>query len=145
MLHSFAQHLHRAARAPAEKEFKPFDLCAVLRNRNVAEAGPLTALEVEEEAGSLQCLLFFSDRNDTGAKLEETPCRLHCCVNGAWTCVRPEVSRSIAHQTARALNARVWPSSDANVRVAPIITQADVVARQVLPDECCLKEERLLH
>ena len=47
--------------------------------------------------------------------------------------------------TARALNTRVRSSSDANVRIAPIVTQADVVTRQVLPDECCLKEERLLY
>lgn len=105
----------------------------------------LAAFQVKEKARTFERALLLGNRDLAGSELKEAACRLH---RGAHRCeprVRSEVSRAIAHDASCPLDARVRPGGDADVGVSAIVAQPNVVAREVLSNECRLEKERLLH
>lgn len=119
------------------------DLALIVGNRDVAEAGSLTTLQVVEEAWTLERALHRFDRNLTGAKLKEALDRLHRGVHRARGCVWPEVARSITNESTRTLYARIGICGNANVGVTPVVAKSNVVLGEMTPDKRSLKEERL--
>ena len=131
--------------APAlEEQLHLGDVGAVVLLRDRLDARSLAALDVVQQAGSLEGALPVLDIDGARPEREQPPDQVHRLVHRRRRRVRPEVPAAVVGQLAGALDAReVVGPGDLDVGVALVVLEADVEARLVALDQVRLEEERL--
>ena len=108
------------------------------------DAGALAALDVVQQAGSLEGALAVADVDGAGAKREEAPDQVHRLVDRRCRRIRPEVATAVVDELPGALDAReVVGHRDLDVGVALVVLEPDVEPRLVALDELGFEEQRL--
>ena len=142
--HLVVEGLDQRFLATLEEQLDLLDVgpIGVLRDR--LDAGALAALDVVEQAGSLERPLAVLDVDRAGPEREQPPDEVHRLVDAGRRGVRPEVAAAVVGQLAGALDPReVVAQGDLDVRVALVVLEPDVEPRGVALDQVGLEEERL--
>ena len=142
--HLGAEGLDQGLLATLEEELDLLDVLPVVVLRDGRDARALAALDVIEEARSLEGAHAVLDVDRAGPEREEPADEVHRFVDARRRGVRPEVAAAVVDQLACPLDPReLVAEGHLDVRVALVVLEPDVEARPVALDEVGFEEEGL--
>ena len=142
--HLGAEGLDQGLLATLEEELDLLDVLPVVVLRDGGDARALAALDVIEEARTLEGADAVLDVDRAGPEREEPADEVHRFVDARRRRVWPEVAAAVVDQLAGPLDPReLVAEGDLDVRVALVVLEPDVEARPVALDQVGLEQERL--
>ena len=142
--HVLLERLDQGLLATLQEQLDLLDVRPVVVLRDRRDARTLAALDVIQEARSLEGAHAVLDVDRAGPEREQPPDEVHRFVDARGGGVRAEVAAAVVDQLARPLDPReLVAQRHLDVRIALVVLEPDVEPRPVALDEVGLEEEGL--